>query len=326
MPKLLLTTISGILNASRIEAEEKGFKILYTLPPSHIVVDGDIDSALCLRTIESISRVLAENHLESVDSRSVRLSLRKSFKQLIDKKSKYTVKVKVYGDCFSEKFLKIVAIREIIRIRDRTAISKKGSVLRIILDCKEKFLLIAEQINREPLHIRKYYTAKHPSPLNPIIAASISFITGEKYEMVYDPFCGSGTIPIEFKYVRKIEAMGSDINYHFIKSATTNALNASISVDFFVADIRKTPVVGSIDFIVTDPPRGEKLKASSIWKYLKPVFELGSRVDADVCLITPYSGIANLIAEKRGYELFRKIQTFQGGNKVYILLYKRGSL
>lgn len=162
-----------------------------------------MDSALCLRTVESISRVLVENNLESFESRSVRLSLRNSLKQLIDEKSKYTIKVKVYGDCFSEKFLKTIAIREIIRIRDRTAISKKGSLLRIILDCEKKFLLIAEQVNEEPLHIRKYHVAKHPSPLNPVIAASIPFIAKKSYRRIYDPFCGSGTIPIEFKHIRR---------------------------------------------------------------------------------------------------------------------------
>ena len=323
MPKLLLTTISGILDASRIEAEEKGFRILYTLPPSHVIVDGDVDSALRLRTIESVSRILAENILESIEKRNIRLSLRNSLKQLTGGEKTYTVKAKIYGSCFSEKILKIITIREIIRVHDRTAIGKKGSLLRIILDCEKKFLLIAEQVNEEPLHIRKYYVAKHPSPLNPVIAASIPFIAGKAYRRIYDPFCGSGTIPIEFKHVRKIEALGSDINHIFVKSAVKNAKAAGVSIDFFIANVRKIPVAGNVDFIATDPPRGERLKALNMWRYLKPVFELGTRLDADICLITPYFKITNLIAERKGYKLFKKTSTFQGGNKVYIVFYTK---
>ena len=323
LPKLLLTTISGILDVSRIEAEEKRFKVLYTLPPSHVIVDGDVDSALCLRTVESISRVLAENDLESVESRSIRLSLRNSLKRLIDEKSKYKVKVKVYGDCFSEKFLKTIAIREIIRIRDKTAISKEGSLLRIILDCEKKFLLIAEQVNEEPLHIRKYYIAKHPSPLNPVIAASIPFIVEKTYRRIYDPFCGSGTIPIEFKHIRRVEALSSDINQAFVRSAAKNAAKAGVSVDFFVADVRKIPIISGVDFIATDPPRGERLRVSRMWNFLKPIFDIGARMDVDICLVTPYFRITNLIAERKGYRLSKKISTFQGGNRVFILLYEK---
>ncbi len=143
LPKLLLTTISGILEASRMEAEEKGFKLLYVLPPSNLVIDGDVDSALRLRTIESVSEILAENILESIEKRSIRLSLRKSLKQLTGEEKTYTVKAKVYGDCFSEKALKIITMREIVRVHGRTAIGKRRSMLRIILDCERRFLLIA---------------------------------------------------------------------------------------------------------------------------------------------------------------------------------------
>jgi len=325
LSKLLLTTISGLLNASKVEAEEKGFKILYSLPPSHLVVEGDADSAISMKTIESVSGLVAENTLNRVDAKCVRLGLRSAFKRL-EAGRIYTVKARVYGGCFSEKFLKLMAAREIIRVLGKNAVGKKGSYIRVILDCKRKLLLVARQVNEEPLHLRGYYVAKHPSPLNPVIAASIPFLAEKDYGVVYDPFCGSGTIPIEYASIRKIEALCSDINPAFVEAARANAEKAGVLIEGFVADVRRAPISRGLDFIATDPPRGDRLRITEVRKYIKSVFKLARDLEADICLVTPYSRISGFIARENEFKLSKKISTFQGGSKVYLLFYTRGGI
>jgi len=48
------------------------------------------------------------------------------------------------------------------------------------------------------MHLRPYYRRRHPALLNPLVAASAPLLADlPKGTVVYDPFCGSGTIPIE---------------------------------------------------------------------------------------------------------------------------------
>lgn len=58
-------------------------------------------------------------------------------------------------------------------------------------------------------------------------------------------------------------------------------------------------------------------------EFFEPIFDIGARMDADICLVTPYFRITNLIAERKGMG-FLKNSTFQGGNRVFILLYEKG--
>ena len=324
MSKLLLTTISGLLNASKVEAEEKGFKILYSLPPSHLVVEGDADSAISMKTIESVSGLVAENTLNRVDAKCVRLGLRSAFKRL-EAGRIYTVKARVYGGCFSEKFLKLMAAREIIRVLGKNAVGKKGSYIRVILDCKRKLLLVARQVNEEPLHLRGYYVAKHPSPLNPIIAASIPYFLGNLPRAIYDPFCGSGTIPIEvLLQAPEVEAYASDIVPAYVKATLENAEQAGVALQVFAADAAHPPIHRGIDLVAADPPRGRRLRRGSRVKYLEVLFKLSTSLEAaSLLVVTPYEEPALKISEKYGYSLVEKLLTFQGGARIALLHFKR---
>jgi len=49
----------------------------------------------------------------------------------------------------------------------------------------------------ESLHRRGYRVYQHPAPINPVLASLMLDFAGWKGERMVDPFCGSGTIPIE---------------------------------------------------------------------------------------------------------------------------------
>lgn len=49
----------------------------------------------------------------------------------------------------------------------------------------------------ESLHRRGYRVYQHPAPINPVLASLMLEFAGWNGEKMVDPFCGSGTIPIE---------------------------------------------------------------------------------------------------------------------------------
>jgi putative N6-adenine-specific DNA methylase len=68
--------------------------------------------------------------------------------------------------------------------------------IRLYVDKDEAFAGI--DLSGEPLHRRGYRTISGPAPLKETIAASLILKAGWKRRLaLHDPFCGTGTIPIE---------------------------------------------------------------------------------------------------------------------------------
>ncbi len=62
----------------------------------------------------------------------------------------------------------------------------------------ETFLLCIDTTGDEALHKRRYRVYEHPSPLKPTMASSMLMLANWTFkDSLLDPFCGSGTIPIE---------------------------------------------------------------------------------------------------------------------------------
>ncbi len=145
------------------------------------------------------------------------------------------------------------------------------------------------------LHRRGYRIKKHPAALNPVIAAAMIRLSRWRNGVLIDPFCGSGTIPIEayhsFKRVpnmfrdfsfrnlpmfneetlrkiineRKLKKsepiiIGIDKEEKYIQYATENAHKARAKITFkrgLAQEMHK--IVDHADFIVTNPPYGLRM-------------------------------------------------------------------
>lgn len=56
---------------------------------------------------------------------------------------------------------------------------------------------VAVDTSGEALHKRSYRVYQHPAPVTPTLASALVRLSGWKRGLLFDPMCGSGTIPIE---------------------------------------------------------------------------------------------------------------------------------
>ncbi|MFJ6670245.1 TRM11 family SAM-dependent methyltransferase [Actinosynnema sp. NPDC091369] len=94
--------------------------------------------------------------------------------------------------------------------------------------------LVALRVADRPLHRRDYRVASRPGSLHPPLAAAMLDQAGVfAGAVVLDPFCGTGTIPIEAglgsPVVHRVRIVGSDRDPAALASAVTNARNAALT-------------------------------------------------------------------------------------------------
>lgn len=328
MRKLVLTTFQGLEEISAKEVEQRGFKLLQVFKPSLLLVEGDLEKALQLKTVDSASQLLHLGEAESLEVKALRLLFRQVFKSCKGSlKSLRHIRVRAVtrGRGVDRRLLELIASREAKRVAHVLTSPRSPNILRVYLDTETNIVIIAQQLHKQPLHLRDYYVAKHPSPLNPIIAASIPYFLGNLPRAIYDPFCGSGTIPIEvLLQAPEVEAYASDIEPAYVKATLENAEQAGVALQVFAADAAHPPIHRGIDLVAADPPRGRRLWRGSRVKYLEVLFKLSTSLEAaSLLVVTPYEEPALKISEKYEYFLVKRLLTFQGGARIALLHFKR---
>ncbi len=146
----------------------------------------------------------------------------------------------------------------------------------------------------------------HPSSLKPKLArcmVNLSRVSAGK--LLYDPFCGTGTILIEASLMG-FEAVGGDLQRRMAKGAKINLkhYNAELA-DVLVADALSPPL-REIGAIATDPPY--KRSATTFGKPLTELFEgfLSAaagilRRDGFICMASPME--ISALAEDLGFKV-----------------------
>lgn len=110
--------------------------------------------------------------------------------------------------------------------------------------------VLALRLADRPLHRRAYRVSSRPGSLHPPLAAAmISLAAPEPGETLLDPFCGTGTIPIEAGG----HVLAGDRDPAALAAARTNA--GARRITWMTADAGNLPVAdGAIDLVVTNPP------------------------------------------------------------------------
>lgn len=156
----------------------------------------------------------------------------------------------------------------------------------------------------ESLNFREYRVYNHPSGIRPTLAASLLLMAKPRGGILYDPFCGGGTILIEAAQMSKSQPthgkrdyryrgfvdfdpmaeeaaapakpvmpgfssiLGSEINSVHLKGCRRNLEAAGLrDVSVVLGDCTKTVLPHKADVIVTNPPfgvRGAKLNRMAL--------------------------------------------------------------
>lgn len=172
------------------------------------------------------------------------------------------------------------------------------------------------------MHRRGYRVYDHPAALKSTIAVAMLFISGTKdKQVILDPMCGGGTIPIEAALLHEDAVIvGTDINPLHIKGAEMNALVAGVydKVLFKVWDARRIHELNlDVDHMVLNPPYG--IRYGDPWnirrlygKFLESSWKTlveGGRIT----MITTEYAYVHRVAEKIGYRIVHE-RTVSHGN------------
>jgi len=175
------------------------------------------------------------------------------------------------------------------------------------------------------LRDRPYRVFVHRTALNPVIAAAMCMLAGDA-ETIYDPFCGSGTIPLECASQGRRLALGSDVTARFVRGAVLNARLSRMygQTHFFSADALLTPLAGDIDAIVSNPPFGLRERAlGGLRRIYRSIFRTAARLNAPrIVLLTPRGRLLASASRGSSYVLAQRLPIIEGGlrSSIYIFL------
>jgi tRNA (guanine6-N2)-methyltransferase len=108
-----------------------------------------------------------------------------------------------------------------------------------------------------PLHRRSYKQDATHGTLHPPMAAALArVLAAGAGEVVADPFCGDGTIPIEIAALAPgAEIHGFDRDPARVRNAVANAARAKAGISFSVADAGSLEFAdAAVDVLVANPP------------------------------------------------------------------------
>ena len=259
---------------------------------------------ICLRTGERIMLVLAQFQAKSFEELFQGV-LRAPLEQFIPKDGQFPVK----GHCLNSQLMSVSDCQAIIKKAASRRLGEKYGVSWLPetgIKFQLHFTILNDQVtlsldtSGQGLHKRGYRAVGNDAPLHETLAAGmIQLARYRGREFFWDPFCGSGTIPIEAALIAKNRApglnrhfaaeeypwvpkevwtqakeeakakefngkyriLGSDNDPSCVSLAFANARKAGVAdlVDFKDGDATKLPLPTDEGILVCNPPYGERM-------------------------------------------------------------------
>lgn len=302
-----------VASASGIEAVTKRELIRLNYQPSganfgRITFEGEyvdvLRANMFLRTANRVRIRLAQFQANTFDELfdnvfdiEWQYILSKQAKIVVDAKS---AKSKLFALSSIQSIAKKAIVSKLSKVFNISHLQESGAAYNIEISIYEDMATVTLDTSGDGLHKRGYRTYLGEAPIRETLAcAMLDLSVWNPDRPLIDPFCGSGTIPIEACLMglkiapgmnrhfacedfenapdireivqneaesiivrdRALRISGFDINPDAIKLATKHAERAGVrdKIHFQVSDMRKVSSRYSHGVIVTNPPYGERL-------------------------------------------------------------------
>ena len=311
--KFVLSTIAGVESIAKKEIEKQGWKI-------EDVVDRLITFSGWIELMPRVnlwSRVgnklylLLEEQENVLDFDSLfDLVYSINWKQYFKKDFPIHIKSSsVRSELFSARTIQSLSKKAVVKklVWDNNIVNEdeeleKLEIMVLIIDNKVRILL---NTSGKALHMRWYRTKAWEAPIKESLAAALVLLSNWRFkETLYDPFCGSGTIPIEAYMIAKNIApwlkrwfayeklwlidwesseneralarkktydgdyniVASDIDFEMVELAKENAARAWIAweINFEQKDFNEYLDIDISGTLVSNPPYWERLKDENL--------------------------------------------------------------
>lgn len=304
--KLIATAAAGVEGVTKKELYALGCNNV-TAINGKLYYEGDetliAKSNLHLRTADKVLIVLFEKKVFTFDE-LFDAAISFPWEDILDKKGKYIVngksaKSKLFAESSIQSIIKKAIIERLTKAYKTSFFPENGTEYHIDFNFFEDTLTVSLNTSGAPLHKRGYRDLLGAAPLRETLAACMVLLSGWKGEKpLIDPFCGSGTIPIEaaliamnipagfnrnfacenYSFLPSVMAeekeraaegiltgipykiSGLDIDPAAIKLSLRHAKNAKTdNIHFQTQELTKLSSRFPVGTIITNPPYGERL-------------------------------------------------------------------
>ena len=342
-------TIPGLEDLLLLECElVAGGCRLLERRPGRILVDADASSMLRFletsKLATSAYMVLARFALSATDSsqldRIYEIALSVEWERHVADGETFAVRSERVGqhDFTSIDLSRVVGQAVINRLRE------KGRNVHVHLTLPRR-VIVAEVLERElllglsltgdeSLHKRWYRVKEHMASLKPPIAFAMILLSGMRDgEVLLDPMCGGGTIPIEaLLYFESSRALCNDRSKRSIEMALENSMTAGTAsrMEFLNVDVQELPRVleeESIDRIVTNPPYGIRMGTPrAALNAIRGLFKASRyllKETGTLVLITPDRERVYSEAQSQGFSLYCEKWVMHGDLEAWIMCFSK---
>jgi len=147
----------------------------------------------------------------------------------------------------------------------------------------------------------------HPSAMPPKLARCMVNLAKPKAgELVFDPFCGTGSILIEAALMG-CRVLGLDVQRRMVKGSLKNFAQFKIKSEGLVIADARNPPIKAVDCVVTDPPYGRSATTINrttkqiVEDVLKAVYDMLER-GRRICMAAPKTIGIGSVGKDLGYK------------------------
>ena len=223
MLKMVAITPFGVESIARREMTALGFDVesvsdgrIYFNTDSTGVARANVN----LRTVERIYHILDAREVRSFDELFDWIAAL-SYRKIVDPEGAFIVnaqskKSTLYSLRDIQKITKKALIEAFKKDFGRAVFNEQGEAFDFLVHIDNDRAELLIDTSGEALHKRGYRKQTGPAPIKETLAAALVMMSFyEKDRILIDPFCGSGTIPIEAAMIAKNIAPGLNRDFAF---------------------------------------------------------------------------------------------------------------
>lgn len=201
-----------------------------------VTFEGDAEAVcranICLRSAERILLKTGEFHAETFDE--LFEGIRKiPWEEYLPENARFwvakasTVKSRLFSSSDIQSIVKKAIVERLRQTYHREWFEEDGAAYPLRIFLKKDEVTAAIDTTGESLHKRGYRTMSNIAPISETLASALILLTPWHADRILvDPFCGSGTIPIEAAMMAAHMAPG--MSRHFTAESWTNLISPSL--------------------------------------------------------------------------------------------------
>ncbi len=213
---IVITTLLGLESFTAREIKRLGYEDIKT-EDGRVTFRGDMEAVaranMWVRTGERVFIKLGEFYADTYDA-LFEGTKSLPWESIIDKNGAFpvkghTLKSKLYSERDCQAIIKKAIADRLSQKYGAVRLSETGALYKVSFSLMKDIAVLMIDTSGEPLHKRGYRPRANLAPLRETIAAAMVMLSYWKFEYpLCDPFCGSGTIPIEAAMFKKNMAPG----------------------------------------------------------------------------------------------------------------------